>query len=40
MRQSTLGSQGFAKYPMKTRVAQFLEDMDQIIPWSPLVWSF
>ena len=37
MRQSTLASQGFVKYPMKTRKAQFLEDMDQIIPWSALV---
>ena len=37
MRQPTLASQGFVKYPMKTRKAQFLEDMDQIIPWSALV---
>ena len=37
MRQPTLDSQGFVKYPMKTRKAQFLEDMDQIIPWSALV---
>ena len=37
MRQSTLASQGFVKYPMKTRKAQFLEDMDRIIPWSALV---
>ena len=33
MRQLTLASQGFVKYPMKTRKAQFLEDMDKIIPW-------
>ena len=37
MRQSTLASQGFVKYPMKTRKVLFLEDMNLIIPWSPLV---
>ena len=37
MRQLTLGSQGFVKFSIKTRKAQFLEDMDQIIPWSALV---
>ena len=37
MRQSTLASQGFVKYPMKTRKAQFLEDVDKVIPWQCLV---
>ncbi len=33
MRQQTLAGSGFEKYRMKTRKEQFLEDMDQIIPW-------
>ncbi len=36
MRQQTLAGSGFEKYRKKTRKEQFLEDMDQIIPWKEL----
>ena len=37
MRQSSFSETGFEKYRKKTRKEQFLEEMDQIIPWSELV---
>jgi len=36
MRQQTLAGNGFEKYRKKTRKEQFLEDMEQIIPWDEL----
>ena len=37
MRQPTLASQGFEKYRMKTRKQQFLDEMEQVVPWQELV---
>ena len=40
MGQPTLASQGFEKYRMKTRKQQFLDEMEQVVPWQELVlWS-
>ncbi len=36
MRQQTLSDEGFEKYRKPTRREQFLDEMDQIIPWSEL----
>ncbi len=36
MQQQTLAGSGFEKYRKKTRKEQFLEDMEQIIPWKEL----
>jgi len=36
MRQKTFSS-GFEKHSKKTRKERFLEDMDQVLPWKPLV---
>ena len=36
MRQKTISEEGFEKHRKKTRREQFLEDMDQIIPWADL----
>jgi IS5 family transposase len=36
MRQRTFSEEGFEKHRKKTRREQFLEDMDQIIPWKEL----
>jgi IS5 family transposase len=36
MRQKTFSEEGFEKHRKKTRREQFLEDMDQIIPWADL----
>jgi len=36
MRQKSLADEGFEKYRKTTRREQFLQDMDQIIPWSEL----
>lgn len=36
MRQRSLSGSGFEKYRKKTRKQQFLEEMDQIIPWRDL----
>ena len=36
MRQRTLGEEGFEKFRKPTRREQFLEEMDQIIPWRDL----
>lgn len=36
-RQTTFAGSGFDKYAKKTRRAQFLEDMDQVVPWDELV---
>ena len=36
MQQQTLAGAGFEKYRKKTRKEQFLEDMEQIIPWKEL----
>jgi IS5 family transposase len=35
-KQMTLASTGFEKYSRKTRRAQFLEDMDRVVPWAEL----
>ena len=37
MRQSTLAGDSFEKHHTKTRREQFLQEMDQIVPWSRLV---
>ena len=37
MRQYTLAGDGFEKHRKKTRREQFLQEMDQIVPWSRLV---
>ena len=37
MRQPTFASQGFEKYRMKTRKQQFLDEMEQVVPWQELV---
>jgi IS5 family transposase len=37
MKQLGLDDSGFMKYPKKTRKAQFLAEMDQVVPWSRLV---
>lgn len=36
MRQNTFAEEGFEKHRKKTRREQFLEEMDQIIPWAEL----
>lgn len=36
MRQRTLADEGFEKYRKRTRREQFLQEMDQIIPWAEL----
>jgi IS5 family transposase len=36
MRQQSLANGGFEKYRKKTRKEQFLDEMDQIIPWQEL----
>jgi IS5 family transposase len=36
MRQRTFSEKGFEKHRKKTRRDQFLEDMDQIVPWQEL----
>lgn len=36
MRQQTLSDEGFEKYRKPTRREQFLDEMDQIIPWAEL----
>jgi transposase, IS5 family len=36
MRQETLAQEGFEKHRKKTRREQFLEEMDQIVPWHEL----
>jgi len=36
MRQKTLAEEGFEKYRKPTRREQFLNDMDQVIPWREL----
>jgi len=36
MRQPTLADEGFEKYRKQTRREQFLQEMDQIIPWAEL----
>lgn len=36
MRQQTLAEEGFERYRKPTRREQFLEEMDQIIPWQDL----
>jgi IS5 family transposase len=36
MRQRTFSEEGFEKHRKKTRREQFLEDMEQIIPWTEL----
>lgn len=36
MRQQTLSEEGFEKYRKPTRREQFLDEMDQIIPWTEL----
>lgn len=36
MRQRTFSEEGFEKHRKKTRREQFLEDMEQIIPWAEL----
>jgi len=36
MRQSSLAAVGFEKYRKKTRKEQFLEEMEQVIPWKGL----
>jgi len=36
MRQETLAAEGFEKHRKKTRREQFLEEMEQIIPWPEL----
>ena len=36
MRQRTLVEEGFEKFRKPTRLEQFLEEMDQIIPWRDL----
>jgi IS5 family transposase len=36
MRQRTFSEEGFEKHRKKTRREQFLEDMDQIVPWKDL----
>ena len=36
MRQETLAEEGFEKHRKKTRREQFLEEMEQIIPWAEL----
>jgi len=36
MRQTTLADNGFEKFHKRTRKAQFLEEMDRLIPWQEL----
>ena len=36
MRQMTLGARGFEKHGKATRRAQFLADMDRVVPWEAL----
>ena len=37
MRQQTLAAQtGFEKYGRKTKREQFLEEMEQVVPWAEL----
>ena len=36
MRQNTLAGEGFERYRKPTRREQFLDEMDQIVPWSEL----
>jgi len=36
MRQQTLAEEGFEKYRKPTRREQFLNEMDQVIPWRDL----
>ena len=36
MRQQSLEATGFEKYRKKTRKEQFLDEMEQIIPWKEL----
>ena len=37
MRQRTLAAQsGFERYTKKTRRAEFLEEMEQVVPWAEL----
>ncbi len=36
MRQQSFASEAFEKYRKKTRKQVFLEEMDQIIPWTSL----
>ena len=37
MKQLGLDDSGFVKQPKKTRKAQFLAEMDRVVPWSRLV---
>jgi transposase, IS5 family len=37
MKQLGLNDPGFVKHPKKTRKAQFLAEMNQVVPWSRLV---
>jgi transposase, IS5 family len=37
MKQLGLNDSGFVKHPKKTRKAQFLAEMNQVVPWSRLV---
>lgn len=36
MRQQTLAEEGFEKYRKPTCREQFLNEMDQLIPWQPV----
>lgn len=37
MKQLGLSDNGFAKHPKKTRKAEFLEEMEQVVPWPRLM---
>ena len=37
MRQTTLAEGGFERYRKKTRREQFLEEMEQVVPWKELL---
>jgi IS5 family transposase len=37
MKQLGLNDSGFVKQPKKTRKAQFLDEMDRVVPWSRLI---
>jgi IS5 family transposase len=37
MKQLGLNDPGFVKHPKKTRKAQFLDEMDRVVPWSRLI---
>ena len=36
-KQQTLAASGFERYRKRTRREQFLADMNQVVPWDPLV---